>query len=120
MNTKLGKFEGRVVGGSLLKVTGTIDNRVGALGQDEEVYVVAKVTVARITHGDVSEVYTRQHTGKAGQMVIIEPEVGERWLTEAQMLADERFGIANLFAQADEALGHKDGDDEEGKGKGKK
>ena len=74
MKNSLGKFEGRVVEAAVLKLSGTIDDRVGTLHQDEEIYFVGKATVTKVTHGWVKEIYSRLHAGKASQLVIIDAD----------------------------------------------
>jgi hypothetical protein len=97
LKTQLPKFEGQQVKAAALKVSGRCDSRVGALGLDEEVYLVIKVVVAKISHGDQSGIFTRTHDAKAVVIVPLERASGARILDEASALADERFGIANLF-----------------------
>jgi hypothetical protein len=97
MKTNLPKFEGRPVEAASLRLSGKSQERVGSLALGEEVYVIVKATIAKISHGDASEVFTRQHDARAVAVVIVDRKDGERWLSEAAMLADERFGIQNLF-----------------------
>lgn len=97
MKTKVPRFEGREVTTARIKVNGATDDRVGALAQDEEVFFIVKGTVSGISHEDVKNVYTRVHKVTPASIVIIERKDGERILTEAQMLADERFGLETLF-----------------------
>lgn len=106
MNIKLPAFEGRVPAAALVKLTGGADDRVGALNIGEEVFFVVKATVVGVTHGDVKDTFTRQHKVQATRLVLVEREDGERILAEATAMADDRFGVANLFADASSALGY--------------
>jgi hypothetical protein len=112
MKTKLGNFEGRKVEAGALKLGGTVSDRVGHLELDEPVFMIIKGTVSNVSHGDVKETFTRLHKVRASAMVILEAEDGERMLDEAQMIADDRFGVENLFRQkASHAVGQDvDGD----------
>jgi hypothetical protein len=109
MKTQLPKFEGRGVQAATLKLTGRSDERVGSLALDEEVYLIIRGVVRKIAHSDDSGIFTRSHEVKASVAIIIERDQGERILDEAAMLADERFGIQNLFniedAEADNGSG---------------
>lgn len=91
-----------------MKLAGSVSDRVGSLDMGEHVFVIVKGTVAGITHGDVKDVFTRTHKVTASALVILDPEDGRRMLDEAQMIADERFGIENLFRQAEEATADPD------------
>lgn len=106
MNKKLGIFEGRPVEATELKVSGGSDDRVGTLDYGEQIFFIGKATVSKITHEDKKTGFSRIHTATASAMVLLEKKDGEQMLSEAQMLADERFGIANLFAQAEVVLGY--------------
>lgn len=106
MHKKLGIFEGKLVEVAELKITGGSDDRVGTLDYGEQIFFVGKATVSKITHEDKKTGFSRIHTATASAMVLLEKEDGERMLGEGQMLADERFGIANLFAQAGATLGY--------------
>lgn len=106
MNKGLSIFEGRAVEAAQLKITGGSDDRVGTLEYGEQIFFVGKAWVSKITHEEKKEGFTRIHTASASSMVLLEREDGERMLSEGQMMADERFGIANLFAQADIVLGY--------------
>jgi hypothetical protein len=101
MKTQLPKFEGRGVQAATLKLTGRSDERVGSLALDEEVYLIIRGVVRKIAHSDDSGIFTRSHEVKASVAIIIERDQGERILDEAAMLADERFGIQNLFTDAE-------------------
>jgi len=67
---------------------------------------VGKASVAKITHGDLKTVFTRLHKATATEVVLIERADGQRMLDEAQAMADDRFGLANLFADAHIIVGH--------------
>lgn len=110
MKTQLPKFEGSgVPKAARLKLTGNSDERVGALALGEEVYLIIRGVVSNVDHGSVGNVFARTHKVKASSVVFIDREQGERMLDEAAMLADERFGIRNLFAEGPSGDG---GDDE--------
>ncbi|MDE2101510.1 MAG: hypothetical protein KGL39_29970 [Patescibacteria group bacterium] len=97
MKTTLPRFEGTLPSGAVLKLSGGTEDRVGALALGEEVYIVCKGTVTGITHQNVKDVFTRLHTVQPSALVLLERSDGERMLTEGQLLADERFGVDNLF-----------------------
>lgn len=102
MKTQLPKFEGSgVPKAARLRLTGKSDERVGALGLGEEVYLIISGVVSNVDHGSVGNVFARTHKVKASAVVFLEREQGQRMLEEAAMLADERFGIQNLFADRD-------------------
>lgn len=105
MIEKLGSFEGRKVDAGAMKLSGSTSDRVGHLEMGEQIFLVVKGTVAGILHSDVKDIFTRTHKIAASALVILEPEVGRRMLDEGQMIADERFGIENLFRQAEEIIG---------------
>lgn len=105
MNNQLGTFEGRKVESSALKLSGSVADRIGHLDLEEQVFIIVKGTVAGVLHGDVKDVFTRTHKVSASALVILDPGDGERMLDEAQMIADERFGVENLFRQANDAIG---------------
>ena len=106
MKTTLPKFEGRQVQAGTLRVTGRSREKVGALALDEEVFLIVRGTVSQIAHSEVSidgaEIFARVHTVKANALQLVERAAGERMLDEATALADERFGVVNLFTQKDE------------------
>jgi hypothetical protein len=102
----LGTFEGRKVQVAELRIRGGSGERIGTMDYEEEFYFVGKAVVSKITHGDVKEKFTRTHVATTSALVIIDREDGEQMLTEASMMADERFGVANLFAQAGQAIGY--------------
>lgn len=101
MDTKLPRFEGRDVEGATLKLSGKAESRVGALGDQEAVFLIVKGHVSKISHGDATvngaTVFVREHTVKASELVILDPDDGERMLSEGAMLADEKFGLMGLF-----------------------
>lgn len=101
MKVQLPKFEGRTPATAALKMAGVTESRVGSLAIDEEVFLVVKATVTGVRHKDVKEVFTRLHEVRPSAMVLVDREMGERILDEAQMLADERFGVQNLFGPGD-------------------
>lgn len=97
MKTALPKFEGQQVKAARLKLAGRSDERVGALALDEEVYLIVRGVVRKVTHGDETGIFTRTHEVKASAAILLDRDQGARILDEAAMLADERFGIRNLF-----------------------
>ena len=103
MDTELPRFEGRIVDAASLKLTGKATERVGALRDEEEVFLIVRGRVSKVSHGEATvngaDVYLREHTVKADRMTIIDPDDGERMLSEATMLADEAFGLAGLFSK---------------------
>lgn len=97
MKTTLPKFEGQQVQAARLKLSGHSDERVGALASEEDVYLIVRGVVAHIDHGNVGDVFTRTHTVRATAAILMSADQGARILDEAAMLADERFGVQNLF-----------------------
>ena len=87
-----------------LKVAGSLAERVGALATGEELFVILRAVVTDVGHGIHADVMTRQHKAATVLAVLLEPEQGARLLEEALVLADERFGIRDLF--------HTDGTDD--------
>lgn len=104
MKTQLPRFEGKVPSAGAMKMNGTTEDRVGCLAYGEEVYFIGKGTVSGIDHTDVKDVFTRVHKVSPSALVLIDRKDGEKMLTEAQMLADERFDVASLF-NGDEGKG---------------
>jgi hypothetical protein len=103
LNPKLPKFEGEQPQAASLRLSGRSDERVGALAREEEVYLIVRAVVNKITHGDESGVLTRVHHARATTVILMERDQGERILDEATMLANEQFGIRDLFNQDGEA-----------------
>lgn len=101
MKIKLPKFEGRDVEAAELKVSGATEDRVGAMAQEEVFYLVVKGVVAGVNHQYRKDVYTRCHKGTVVAMVPLQEAQGARLLDEAQMMADEAFGVQNLFSGQD-------------------
>lgn len=101
MKTKLPNFDGQHVKAARLKLSGKSDERVGALALDEEAYVIVRCVCTHVDHGDVDGVLTRLHAMRATAVVLMDKGAGARMLDEASMLADERFGISNLFTQSE-------------------
>ena len=101
MKTTLPKFEGQQVKAARLQVRGNSDERVGALANEEEVYLIVRGVVATVDHGNVGNVFTRTHKVKATAAILLDRDQGARMLDEAAMLADERFGIQTLFNPGD-------------------
>ena len=97
MKTRLPKFEGVPVEASTLRVSGAIDERIGALASGEELFVIMRAVVVDVAHGIHGELMTRQHKARTVTAVLLEPDQGARLLEEALVLADERFGIRDLF-----------------------
>jgi len=101
MQTKLPMFEGREVRAAALKLTGKSDDAVGALDSGEEVFLIVRGTVEKISHEDAkvgdARLFARVHTVKADRVVLVTADDGERMLEEGLMLSDDRFGVANLF-----------------------
>jgi hypothetical protein len=106
MKTALPKFEGRQVLAGSLRLTGKTRDKVGALALDEQVFLIVRGTVSQVAHSEVSidgaTVFARVHTVKADALMLLERDAGEKMLDEATMLADERFGVVNLFNQKDD------------------
>jgi hypothetical protein len=94
---QLPEFEGHHPEQAALRLTGKVQERVGALGFGEEVYVVVRAIVTKVGHGTLDKVFTRIHDAKATALYLVDPKDGERWLDEAALLSDERFGIQSLF-----------------------
>lgn len=99
MKAKLPRFEGETPQMAMVKLSGRADDRIGALARNEECFWVIKGVVANVDHGDHGGVLARIHKVKAVAMFYLEAAQGERILTEAALLADERFGIRDLFHQ---------------------
>jgi hypothetical protein len=101
MKTKLPRFEGREVQAATMSLTGRCRERIGALALDEEVYLIVRATVTKVAHhdgsGDQDGLFVRNHTVRAGAIMLLANGDGPRLLDEAAMLADERFGIQTLF-----------------------
>ena len=103
MKTRLPKFEGVSVEAATLRVNGSIDERVGSLASGEELFVILRAVVVDVAHGIRAEVMTRQHKARTVNAVLLEPDQGARLLEEALVLADERFGIRDLFHTDDDS-----------------
>jgi len=101
MRPDLRKFEGLKVEGAALRVTGKIAERIGELAKGEVVYFVGVGPVTEVAFKEVDDALVRFHVIKATSVVLIERKDGERMLTEGSMLADERFGVQNLFSGGD-------------------
>lgn len=99
MKPSLPEFEGETPKQARLKLTGHSDERVGALAKEEEFFLIVRGVVSNVDHGNVGNVFTRTHKGKATSMILLDKDQGARILDEAAMLADERFGVPNLFNQ---------------------
>lgn len=97
MKTRIQKFEGAPVDGATLKVTGALGERVGQLARGEEVFVILRAVVTDVNHGIRGELLLRQHKAATVVAAMLEPDQGARLLEEALTLADERFGIRDLF-----------------------
>jgi hypothetical protein len=111
VKTSLPRFEGQHVKAARLKLSGHSDERIGALANEEEIYLIVRGVVADVAHGNVSNVFTRTHKVKATAAILLDRDQGARILDEAAMLADERFDIPSLFNQRD------DGADDDGSDK---
>ena len=101
MKTTLPRFEGRPVQVGTIRLTGRTHDRVGCLAHDEEVFLIVRARVADVGHGDArvngADLFARKHILKADAVSIVEAKDGARMLEEAIALADERFGVPNLF-----------------------
>ena len=105
MKTDLPSFEGREVQSAVAKFSGRTSSRVGALGQDEFVIVVARVKVNKVSHQDFKassganspKLYTRVHECTTTRAIVLPEEQGAKILEEAQMWSDDQFGIQGLF-----------------------
>ena len=107
MTKKLKPFEGHAVQASVLKLSGGTSEKIGSLDQDEVVYFVGCASVGAIEHGyQAKGTYTRTHKANVIQLFVIDAEDGQRMLVEAKALSDDRFGIQQLFREADRAIGH--------------
>ena len=97
-------FEGRQPLGAQVRLTGSSDQHVGALEMDELVFFVVKGHVTRITHQDGkingAEVFVRNHTVKASQVILLDPKDGERMLSEAALLSEDAFSLEQMFKAA--------------------
>lgn len=105
MKTTLPRFENRTPAAATLALTGKATANVGALAYGEEVFLIVRANVTKVAHGEArvngADVFARQHTLKADACQLVELEDGKRLLAEAEALADERFGVPNLFNQDD-------------------
>lgn len=103
MDTQLGLFEGRSVQACTLKLTGSTHERIGKMVLDEEIFIVCKARVEKISHGDEkvarTDQFTRGHKAAITAMFVVDRGQGEAMLSEAAMLADEAFGIESMFSQ---------------------
>lgn len=99
MKNNLPKFEGQQPKASGLRITGRSGERVGALANEEEVFLVVKGVVAKVGHGNVGNVFTRTHDVKVTTAILVDRDAGARFLDEATAWANERFGIRDLFNQ---------------------
>lgn len=99
MKTKLPRFEGETPATAVVKLSGRADDRVGALARNEECFFVIKAVIANVDHGDHGGALARIHKAKVVAMFYLEADQGARLLEEAALLADERFGIRDLFHQ---------------------
>ena len=97
MRTKLPKFDGITVEASTLRATAHLSDRVGALRSGEEVFLILRAIVTDVTHHPNAEAMCRVHKAATLTAAMLEPAQGARLLEEALELADERFGIRNLF-----------------------
>lgn len=102
MDTQLGLFEGHAVQAATLNLTGKTHERIGKMDIDEEIFLVVKARVEKVSHGDEkiakTDLFTRGHKAAITSMFVVNRDQGERMLNEAAMMADEAFGIESLFA----------------------
>lgn len=98
MKPHLPKFEGREVDASSLKISGSTEDHVGALHQEEVVYTVTKAVVSGVDHRFVKDIYTRAHKATPVAMVVVDEATGEKMLEQAYEAAEARFGVKGLFA----------------------
>lgn len=99
MKAQLGNFEGSRIDIGAIKLSGSAAERVGKLALGEEVWVVGRAIVGRIEHGETKDGFVRVHKAEVVSMALVGRDEGQRMLTEGQALADERFGLAGLFAR---------------------
>ena len=105
MKTTLPRFENRTPAAATLALSGKATANVGALAYGEEVFLIVRANVTLVGHGEArvngADVFARKHTLKADACQLLDADEGKRMLAEAEMLADERFGVPNLFSQGD-------------------
>jgi hypothetical protein len=103
MDTSLGKFEGHKVEAARLSLTKAQTTQVGKIADGELVYFMGMAKVSKISHGRITigngELYARLQEGGVSRLVVLDAADGERMLDEAIMLADEKFGVRDLFHQ---------------------
>lgn len=108
METELGQFEGQDVQLGELRIIGATAERVGRFARGEEVTIVAKVRVDRITYVekqvDKTNLYVRQHRAGVVRLYPVPSEAGEKLLDEARREADAAFGIQGLFDPPEQAI----------------
>jgi hypothetical protein len=114
VDTKLGEFEGREVEASQLSLTSAKTTQCGKLADGEVFYAIVMGKVDDIGHGLTTigkgKLYTRKQAGGVTRMVLVDPADGQRMLDEAVMLADEKFGVRDLFHQDPDEGSDSDGD----------
>lgn len=117
MDTQLPNFDGKTVQIGTARLSAETRARVGALHPGEKVFFIGYAYVGEISHGEVraakTNLYGRKHTLGNGDLVVIGPDLGEKWLQEAQDNADERFGTRNLWNQDGSASSTEENDDDE-------
>ena len=105
MKTSLPRFENRTPAAATLALTGKANANVGALSYGEEVFLIVRASVTLVGHGEArvngADVFARKHTLKADACQLLDADEGKTMLAEAEMMADERFGVPNLFSQGD-------------------
>lgn len=113
MQTELPSFEDRDVQAAVARFSGKVTERVGAMHDGEFAILIAKVRVNKIQHADFKpktganspSLYSRIHDMGVTKSVIITEAEGGRLLEEALTMADEKFGISNLFAGIEKGTG---------------
>lgn len=105
MKSHVQRFEGQTVLSTVMRVKGTVGERVGQLSKGEEVFFVGKGVVSEVGFKDVREALTRVHVVAATDLFLVERKDGERMLTEGALLSDERLGIQTLFNDPDDKAG---------------
>jgi hypothetical protein len=83
MQTKLPSFEKNPVLAADLRITGKLEDRVGALNVGEEVFMVVRGAVLGVGHLQTDEGIIRTHTVRATDLILISADEGLQMLAEA-------------------------------------
>lgn len=104
MKKELPEFEGREVQASIARFSGRTAQRVGAFGEGEFAFVIAKVRTRKISHAEFQaqsgangpKLYSRIQDMATTRAIILDEEHGAAFFEQAMAKADEIYGIQGL------------------------